>query len=232
MKRNFLDFTKAFSFITFPLILLVIPFSDYLIYAAFGSNWDHAILPFQILSLYACLRSVTANRGAVLNALHQNKRVFRMVVIYTPVHIITSFISSYYFGVIGVATNLLVIRAVYSLYGIKETMGFIDGTLGDFFSSFKKTLWINAIVLALCFPLVHFDIWDQIKDILPNFIFNSDAIVNAILFILGILFALICYYLFGLWFYKNEIIQVCRFISRVFPKFNPILKKFYSFNPE
>lgn len=120
--RHYINFLKTFSFVLLPFMAIMLVAAKPIILLLYGEQWIDAVLPMQILIIYSALRSVTSSFSVVMNSFHLNKQSFKVNLYFTPVHLAGSAIAAYYFGVVGVATSLVVVRAFFYNWRIKLTM--------------------------------------------------------------------------------------------------------------
>src|SRR5690606_28717024 len=108
--NHYMGFLKTFAFVVFPILTIMLVSARPIILFLYGPKWEEAVLPMQILLVYAIFRSVTSSYGAVMNSFHLNRKSFIVSAVYTPFHLLGSLIGSLY-GVVGVAVSVLIVRA-------------------------------------------------------------------------------------------------------------------------
>lgn len=224
MKHYYFEFIRTISFVSFPMILLILPFADELILIVNGPNWGSAVVPFQFLSLFFCFRCVTSSRGAILNAIHKNRVAFKMIFYYTPIYLASSFIWSYFYGVNGIAISLFIIQTVYAFWGVYITLKFINGKLIEYFQVISVSLiqcFITIVITVLIIKIIDFNIFINLLN------FDKSEFKSAILiakFLVQMTFIFIIYILVVRNSFKSNTKNVISFIVKVLPKSEKVLR--------
>lgn len=232
MKEHFLSFTQVLAFFTFPIILLMAVYAEPLIIATNGDKWLRVVVPFQILSIYALIRSVTTSRGAILNTLHLNKLSFKLNLIYAPIHILFSLVFAYYGGVIGVAISVVILRLIFGFIGMAQSMHAMQGQMKEFIIKIILPFKIILILIIPTFLLVHFIPQDFIYQLLMKVIhlklYNIAAVIYfVLLFIIGLLFFIAIVRMF----FKSEILDISNFLLQSSNKAGKIYNKVFDIGP-
>ncbi|MEI6880078.1 MAG: oligosaccharide flippase family protein [Bacteroidota bacterium] len=231
MKSHYLNFTKVLAFFTFPIIAIMACYAEPLIIAINGEKWVDAVIPFQILSLYAMIRAVTSSRGAVLNTLHLNKNVFKLNLIYTPIHIAFSIIFSYYSGLIGLAVSVVILRIVFATIGANDTMKSMNGSLYEFIYSLKTPAKIVFYTSFLCLLTMYLIPSSSFKNFIISFeILFLNKFVSFIYITFLILFSIVYFTLLVRYIFKNEIIDISLFIKNSNKKVGNMFEKVFITN--
>ncbi len=232
MKEHLLTFIKVLAFFTFPIIMLMTVFAEPMIIAVNGEKWLSVVVPFQILSIYALIRSVTSNTGAVLNTLHLNRISFKLILIYAPIHILSSIVFSYYYGIIGVAASVCVLRFIFALIGMNVTMKAIGGNVKEFIMKLATPFKITALLMICCSTILYVLPFDFINQKFLN-VFNlklnniSAIVYFAFLFSIGIfLFIFIVRF-----FFRKDIQDISKFLYQSSAKIGNIYNKVFALRP-
>ena len=228
MKEHFLSFTKVLSFFTFPVIILMAIFAKPIILATNGEKWLEVVIPFQILSIYALVRSITSSRGSVLNALHLNKISFKLNLIYTPLHVLFSVFFSYYTGIIGLSISVVFLRIVFGFIGMKETMNALGGNLKEFLLTLVlplKIISLTCIPSILLMYILPFEIFDDFINQLIGLHFEKG---NAIIYATLLFMCSFVFYIFIVRIlFKKDINEIYLFLERSNKKISVIFKKIF-----
>lgn len=102
----------AISTISFPLLMWMIVAADYLILTIYGDKWADAIIPFQILLIYAIRYSIGSPVGGLFKAMGRPDINLKLGLFILPFYFLGIWLGSD-FGIIGVATTVTVVRTVF-----------------------------------------------------------------------------------------------------------------------
>ena len=102
----------AISTISFPLLMWMIVAAEYLILTIYGDKWSDAIIPFQILLIYAIRYSIGSPVGGLFKAMGRPDINLKLGLFILPFYFLGIWLGSD-FGIIGVATAVTVVRTVF-----------------------------------------------------------------------------------------------------------------------
>src|SRR5208282_5331327 len=102
LRRYLRDLTEGISLITFPATLGLALVSRDFILLALGTKWAGAVVPLQLLALYASIRSITILLAPVMNAVdvRWGARYGLLFVVVFP----TAFYVGSRWGTVGIAS--------------------------------------------------------------------------------------------------------------------------------
>lgn len=149
--NNYMSFLKAFIFIVFPLLGMMVVSAKPIILTLYGTKWMAAVIPLQILLIYTATRTATSSFGVLMSTLHLTRKTFNMNLIYTPIHIAGALIGGF-FGMVGVAISMVVVKTTFTIVPVK----YISTALEIPFSKWFKDIapyWITVFLIAIAFIL-------------------------------------------------------------------------------
>ena len=148
--------TEAVSFLTFPATIGLGLVAKELIPLAFSHKWDNAVVPLEILSVYAAFRSIIALLPKVLQAVG-NARFVMWCDLFALVILPLAFYAGSRWGTAGVAMGWVVAYpfAVLPLYW--KTFSTIGMKTGDYFRALRPaidgSIFMTGLVLAVKWTL-------------------------------------------------------------------------------
>ena len=147
IKINLNKVLFSISILSFPILMWMIVSAEYVILTIYGDKWVDAILPFQILLVYAIRYSAGAPIGSVFKSLGRPDLNFKLGLFIIPFYLFGIWIGSFY-DIIGVALAVTLVRTAFGLVSF-----WIVGNLLDtsFFSIIKqlKTPFISSLIMSL-----------------------------------------------------------------------------------
>ncbi len=201
---HYMNFTKVFSFFIFPVLAIMFVAAKPVILFLYGAKWEAVITPMRILLVYAALRAVTSSYGSVMNSLHLNKKSFIVIAIYTPIHIVGSIIGSFY-GVMGIAISVCLIKAVFINWNIAQMMQALRRPFVAWYKELMPYFLVNVVIATILY-LVPVD-WSGL----------SSVYLLIALVVAALCFMLPYYLVFRLALHK-EVRGVSVFMGNTFPK--------------
>lgn len=154
LRSLYIRMIRYLSFISFPLIALLVIIAEPLVYFIYGEKWLDAVLPFQILCAFALARSISSPSSSLFSAMGRPDIGFKFTVYFTPVFLLAVFIGSYY-GVNGVAFSTSIVRVLGSIVSLSLSLNLIQLRLTNLFKTVKSNL-IIAIAMIILFSWIHF----------------------------------------------------------------------------
>ena len=147
IKINLNKVLFSISILSFPVLMWMIVSAEYIILTIYGDKWEDAILPFQILLVYAIRYSVGAPIGSVFKSLGRPDLNLKLGLFIIPFYLFGICIGSFY-NIIGVAFAVTFVRTAFGLVSF-----FIVGNLlnTSFFLIIKqlKTPFISSLIMSL-----------------------------------------------------------------------------------
>ncbi len=116
---------RLLSIITFPLLIGMIASADQIIYVIYGSKWTAAIIPLQILLVYAIRLSIGSAAGLIFKVVGRPDILFKIGLGILPIYAAGILIGSYY-GLVGIALGVTIVRTsvgIFSFYLIGRQLG-------------------------------------------------------------------------------------------------------------
>lgn len=212
---HYINFLKTFSFVLLPFMAVMLMAAKPIILLLYGPKWIDAVLPMQILIVYSALRSVTSSFSIVMNTFHLNKESFKVNLFFTPVHLVCSAIAAYYWGMVGVAASLVVVRAFFYNWRIKLTMDAVDKPV----TQWHKDLYPYFLSILIAMPVA----W-----LIGNYAFASVDSLYPVLLI-GIIAGVIIlvYNILVKMVFPGELRLISGFLGGTFPKVQLLFNKIY-----
>lgn len=118
MYQGYSKVLTTISAITFPALMWMMVSAKYVILTLYGPKWMEAVVPLQILLIYAIRYSVGAPTGSVYKSLGRPDLSLKLGLGVLPFYVIGIWWGSYY-GIVGVAAGVTVARTVFGLIGFK-----------------------------------------------------------------------------------------------------------------
>ncbi|MGH7507538.1 MAG: polysaccharide biosynthesis C-terminal domain-containing protein, partial [Longimicrobiales bacterium] len=109
MRRYLLLLTQSLALVTFPLTFGLALVADDFVNVVLGAKWSGAILPLQLLALYASFRSVTPLLAPILHATGEQRYAARNSLVAALVLPIGFFFGSRW-GTAGIAATWIVLH--------------------------------------------------------------------------------------------------------------------------
>jgi O-antigen/teichoic acid export membrane protein len=115
LSRAYVKLVRVTTLFTFPLILFAMMHGDILIIFLFGSRWMNAVVPFQLICVYALVNSLTSSTGSFLYALGRPDVDFKLLLVMIPFLLIGFYVGATTSGIIGVAAAIAIIQSCFSM---------------------------------------------------------------------------------------------------------------------
>ncbi len=150
--------------ISFPAITTLVIVAEPIVSLIYGEKWFEAIVPFQILCIFAIGRSLSSPSSAIFSAMGRPDISFKFAIFLAPVFLIAVFVGSQY-SVIGVAIATTIVRVSGSIISLSLSLKLIRLTLADLFEIISR----NFIVSVL-FVLIFFSFFKNVFNEQNNFL--------------------------------------------------------------
>jgi teichuronic acid exporter len=201
---HYISFIKTFAFLVLPVLSVMLLTSKPVILILYGPKWAGAILPMQILILYSAFRAVTSSYGSVMNTYHLNKKSFIITITYIPFYLVGSIIGSYY-GVIGIAISVLIVKTVFINWNIKQIMETLEKPFKSWYQCLSPYFFNSAGIVVLFFATI------------VNIPYLSQLPLLLNIAIISCLFVTV-YWLSFRMFFSKELEEISKFFGGTFPK--------------
>ncbi|MBL7846688.1 MAG: oligosaccharide flippase family protein [Cyclobacteriaceae bacterium] len=153
LRAKYYSFLQVLAFVSVPIQVILAIAAGPIIELMYGAKWGAAILPFQILSLFAIVRTLASSSGAVLNTIGKPHVAFYIVLAYTPLHLLVSYGGSQ-FGIIGLSIGIVMLKFAFlpvEIYTILKSMG---SSIKEWFDCLKEVLIQNVLTIVACIALI------------------------------------------------------------------------------
>lgn len=227
LRSHYFSFLKVIGLLCFPLIIGMAIMAQPLITAVNGIQWVEAVLPFQILSIYALVRTYTSSYGAVMNTLQMPSKGFVMSMWLTPFHLTGTIIGSFY-GAAGLSVSVTVIRLVFTNIGIYQVAVALQSSFKKFYFNLRAPLLYNFLLIPIGFTfLYYFPNWEWIGPSLSVSSYSFTPVFHEyhIKLLFGTFLLIGSYILFGHLIFRKELVIVSEFIN----KSNKLLGRIFNF---
>lgn len=203
---HYMSFLKTFSFVVLPFLGIMMVAAKPIILLLYGEKWIDAVLPMQVLIIFIAFRSVTSSFGIVMNTFHLNKKSFQVNLFFTPAHLIGSVIGAKFFGVVGVAASLVIVRLIFYNWRIKLTMNAVDKPVSRWYKDLLPFFVSIAVVIGVMLGVKY------VVDLSLPALYPIFAIAA-----IGICVAL-AYNIIVKLFFRKELNIISDFLGGTFPK--------------
>lgn len=212
--NHYINFLKTFAFVLLPFMAIMLLAAKPIILFIYGEEWAAAVLPMQILIIYSAMRSVTSSFSIVMNAFHLNKKSFNVNLLFTPAHLIGSAIGAYYFGIVGVAVSLVIVRALFYNWRIKLTMDAVSQPVARWHKDLYPYFLIVLVTVA--------GYW-----LLNEYVLGAIELYPLILITVTGVTVLLAYNILVKMIFPQELNTISGFLGGTFPKVQKQFNKIY-----
>ena len=129
-KNLWIETTKKVSLITYPIILIIMFFSEEIIFLVYNENYEASVILFKTYLLVALFRN--NSYGILLTAKGETKVVTKIAIVVLLLNLVISICLFYFYGLRGVVFGTLISAFIFiSLVLYKENMvlGYINQVL-------------------------------------------------------------------------------------------------------
>lgn len=215
LKSKYYSFLQVFAFFSVPIQVIMALAAAPLITLLYGSQWGAAALPFQILSIFAILRTLTSSTGSVLNSIGKPNIALKLVLIYAPIHLLFSYTGSL-FGITGLAVFVVALKLMYTPYEMHVALSAFGSSAKEWFNKLKSIFIQNAICVIPC-----------VAFLLTGTKFIHSDLLQFI--IVGVMYCLLYYVLVRL-FYVPFLHHMKNKLTAMNPKYGSIFKFVFRLN--
>lgn len=212
--NNYINFLKTFSFIILPFLGIMLVAAKPIVLLLYGEKWLAAVLPMQILIVYSALRAVTSSFNVVMNSYHLNKQSFTVNLFFTPTHLTGSYIGAS-FGLAGVATALVFVRAMFYIWRVRLMMKAVEQPPVKWLKDLSPFFISIAVTIAA--------LWYG-----SYYMFNVISGIHPLVLIIVTLIAVVLLYnIIIKLFYPKELQKISGFLGVTYPKAQGYFKAVY-----
>lgn len=141
--------------LSFPILMWMLIAADNIILTLYGDKWVDAIIPFQILIIYAIRYSVGAPIGAVFKSMGRPDLNFKLGLIIIPFYFLGIIVGAK-FGIIGVAIGVTISRSLVGLLTFWFGARLLGKGIGLIMKPLRKPFLHAAISCLVVLALDHF----------------------------------------------------------------------------
>lgn len=116
VKQHYYKMIRIISFVTMPVIALMILNADFLITNIYGEKWRDAVLPFQILSVYVMARSIGSPTSGLYSAMGKPQVGMYFILFFAPLFIAAIYGSAQTKNLIIFVTTVTFMRFLGTIY--------------------------------------------------------------------------------------------------------------------
>ncbi|MBV6429330.1 MAG: Teichuronic acid biosynthesis protein TuaB [Haliscomenobacter sp.] len=160
VRKHYLKMIELISFVFFPTFAVLILFAPLLIPLLYGPKWNAAIVPFQILCLFAVFRTLSSPTSGLYNALGKPQIGLYFTAVFTPLFLATLYFSSAY-GLVAACFAVMIVRQIGSGVLLYIGNSLLNTGIRDFFNSIKAPLISSLLstIIILLFPGQFHNTW-------------------------------------------------------------------------
>lgn len=139
-NKAFLMVIQFIALITFPLLFIMMALAEDYILLIYGDQWLEAVLPLQILLIYAIRFAIGAPVGSVFKSIGRPDLIYKINVLTIPFYLGSIYVGSTH-GIVGVAIGVTLVRTIF---------GIINFALLSKYTGIAA----SSIIRAVLFPLL------------------------------------------------------------------------------
>lgn len=138
-NRSFLLVIKMIALISFPLFFIMMALAEDYIILIYGNQWLEAVLPLQILLIYAMRFAIGAPAGPAFKSIGRPDLIYKINLAIIPFYLGAIYVGSKY-GIVGVAVGVTSIRTIF---------GVINFSLLSKFCGIEPRSIINSVLYPM-----------------------------------------------------------------------------------
>lgn len=146
LRRYLLNISEGLSLITFPASLGMVLMADQFVLGVLGAKWAAAVVPLQLLGIYAALRSITTVFPGILYARRHSRFVMWNTVIAAVIFPLAFQFTSRW-GTVGIAATWIVLYPLITAPFMWRTFVAIDLPFRTYCRSLKPALRASLIMI-------------------------------------------------------------------------------------
>jgi len=200
LRKQYVYITRLISLFLTPVYFILILFAPVIITSLYGTKWNDAVLPLQILCVFSLVRSISYPTTTLYNALGKPKIEFYFTLIFTPLFLFFVWLFSFE-GLVVACITITVMKIISSSYHIIRAGKLVNLSLADFIKEIRHIIVPNILLSILYVSILQF-------------------IHNLNVKYLMILFYIPCSYFISYKLYKKNILKDYLLIFKLFPRLN------------
>jgi teichuronic acid exporter len=155
LRAVYLKVMELLSMLSFPLITTLAICAESIVVLIYGTKWVEAVLPFQIMCLFALGRSVNSPSSNLFNALGKPQVGFYFSLYFVPCFLLAALAGSQ-FGLMGVTISVTAMRIVGSVLSLRLSLNLLNFSLSDFFYRIRASVLTSVVVVIIfSFMFIH-----------------------------------------------------------------------------
>jgi len=158
LRQLYCRMIQFLSFISFPLITTLAISAEPIVYLIYGEKWMDAVLPFQILCVFALGRSISSPSSSLFSAVGRPDIGFKFTAYFTPVFLASVYFGSFY-GIVGVATSTTIVRVAGSIISLYLSLNLINLHIANLYRIIRSNLVATCLMIIL-FTWSFFDLFN------------------------------------------------------------------------
>ena len=132
VKEQFFHMLKLISFVSFPALTCLFLLAEPFLLGWYGDKWTDAVLPFQILLVFAVLRTISSPTAGLYNALGQPRIGFYYNLVFAPIFLLAIWLSAPG-GLVWICVVVTVLRVIGSLTHVLITSRMLGFSIWEYF---------------------------------------------------------------------------------------------------
>ncbi len=147
LKEVFLKIIKAQSLLSWPMFIGIILTANELLPVVYSAKWIPSIIPLQVLTIAALIRSMASIGAQALKALGRPDKEFKFNLILVVAIVIAIFIGVRY-GILGTAIAVAVTTAIGNLIFLMIVFADLRITPSEVYQTIRASFWNSLLMVA------------------------------------------------------------------------------------
>ncbi|WP_028983245.1 lipopolysaccharide biosynthesis protein [Sporolactobacillus terrae] len=202
VKKTFLNVTDSVSFITFPICFGLSAIGNDFIYLCYGSQWLDSVKVLQLLVIAGAITSIGTLSGSLFQGLGKPQVELKFNILSFIINIVFIVIGAQ-FGLIGIATSILIATIVLECYKTFLIKVLLNMSIIKLCMSFFPNLIASLIMFLTILTINHF-------------LFGHLLFIMRIT--LSIIIGIIIYITLAFMINKTKLIEMMKLLFRLLPK--------------
>ncbi len=139
VKDHFFRMLKLISFLSFPSLICLFVLAEPFLLGWYGDKWVDAILPFQILTLFAIFRTISSPTAGLYNALGKPNIGFYYNLIFAPIFLFTVWLSASK-GLVAICIAVTILRIIGSFIHIVITSRMLNFSVFSYLRNISDSM--------------------------------------------------------------------------------------------
>jgi len=152
LRRYLFNLTEALALVTFPATIGLALVADELIRLVLGAKWTEAILPLELLALYAALRSIVTLLPQILTAIG-DARFLMWTTIVASIMLPTAFVVGSHWGTVGIAAGWVIVYPIVPFLLYRRLFRRIEMPVGTYVAALQPALKASGTMAVVVIAL-------------------------------------------------------------------------------